>query len=109
MSVEEENGQETDLRDYPQINKAIDNINLKLLDLENKLERIGVVYIIIIAYLQGKLNGDEVERIVERLMDSEDEVLEEFSDSTELLSESNEGVHSITEMLSLLEDERWSD
>lgn len=101
--------QQTDFRGFVELNEAVDNINMKLLDLEKKIDTVGVFYYTVMAYLAGKLTKEEVVRIKERFGKASKDEVDSFLDSLDIMNDGNKEIKSITDMLDELDDDRWNE
>lgn len=104
-----EDKQQTDYRGYIEINEAIDNINMKMLELENKIDTVAVFYYTIMAYFSGKLTKEEVRRVKERFNEASAEDVTKFLRAFEIMEESDKEIGSIVDMLDALEEDRWTE
>jgi len=101
--------QQTDFRGFVELNDAVDSINMKLLDLEKKVDTVGVFYFTILAYLSGRLTKEEVKRVKERFSKASSEDVSKFLEAFNIMQERDGEIKSIVDMLESLEDDRWSE
>lgn len=99
--------QQTDFRDFVELNKAVDNINMKLLTLEKKIDTVAVFYYTVMAYMSGKLTQDEVKRVKNRFSEASSEDISKFLKSINVIQEKDVEISSIVDMLEELDKDRW--
>lgn len=101
--------QQTDMRDYEEINQALDNVNVKLLELEEKIDTVAVFYYTVMAYFSGKLTEEEVRRIKEKFGEASSKKVSQFLQAFEIMQERDKDVTSMVEMLKELDSNRWAE
>jgi len=105
----EDEEQQTDYRDFVELNEAIDSLNMKVLELEKKIDTIGVFYYTILAYFSGKLSKEEVKRVKGRFGEASSEDVSKFLRAFDIMMEKDEDARSIVDMLEELEENRWNE
>lgn len=106
-NVDGQQEQQTDFRGFVELNEAVDNINMKLLKLEKKIDTVAVFYYTIMSYMSGKLTQDEVKRIKNRFSEASSEDISKFLRSIKVMQEKNAEISSIVDMLEELDEDRW--
>lgn len=104
-----EQKQQTDMRDYDEINEAIDNINMKVLELEEKIDTVAVFYYTVMAYFSGKLTEEEVRRIKDKFENASAEDVSKFLQAFEIMQERDKEISSVVDMLEQLDAGRWNE
>ena len=107
MSDEKLEDQQTDYRGFVELNEAIDSINMKLLRLEQEINRYGAIYLLLVGYLDGQLNEDELERISDNILAAEPDNIAEVMKKVDNENEDKDLVHSISQLVDSLEKDRW--
>lgn len=101
MSREEQG----EIRNYQQLNGAIDNLSTKIRELRQDMNSVLVLHHLILGYQDGKLNEEEISRLYDEFSDLSADRIDKLVDF--LTNDNNKELLSMKQMIDRLEEGRW--
>lgn len=96
--------EEANPRDHVQMNKAIDNMEDKILEIRRELASVKFLYSLILGIESRKINKSEAQRLYEKVNPNVDpELLDRLSSN---MLDSSSSVNSVVQMIEELEENR---